>query len=244
KQGDTKLDAKALMEMAYTPLLNSLNEVAYEYESQDSERMSTLKLTQFVVFWLIVAIMVIGFIVIILNAKKQRKNLAISKILNVNSEQTNPMFNRKAFELSASKLIATARRHNETMSILAFDIDRFSRILTHQGHEVAEDVLSHVAQGLLTISRESDYLGRVADDKFVLLLPKTSAAQALCLANKIRAFFNDMQVHDVPNGIHVSVSIGVTELEKEDSMLQHIISRADNALRGKENQGNARVCMA
>ena len=114
--------------MAYTPLLNSLNEVAYEYESQDSERMSTLKLTQFVVFWLIVAIMVIGFIVIILNAKKQRKNLAISKILNVNSEQTNPMFNRKAFELSASKLIATARRHNETMSILAFDIDRFSRI--------------------------------------------------------------------------------------------------------------------
>ncbi|MBU3018864.1 GGDEF domain-containing protein [Paraglaciecola agarilytica] len=244
KQGDTKLDAKALMEMAYTPLLNSLNEVAHEYESQGNERMSTLKLTQFVVFWLIVAIMVIGFIVIILNAKKQRKNLAISKILNVNTEQTNPMFNRKAFELSASKLIATARRHNETMSILAFDIDRFSRILTHQGHDVAEDVLSHVAQGLLTISRESDYLGRVADDKFVLLLPKTSAAQALCLANKIRAFFNDMQVHDVPNGLHVSVSIGVTELEKEDSMLQHIISRADNALRGKENQGNARVCMA
>ncbi|MDO6559104.1 GGDEF domain-containing protein [Paraglaciecola chathamensis] len=244
KQGDTKLDAKALMEMAYTPLLSSLNAVVSEYESQNSIRMTTLRLVQLVVFWLIVAIMFIGFIVILLNARKQRQNMTISSILNLDQEHASPMFTRKAFELSARKLIATARRHNETISVLAFDIDRFARILTHHGHEAAEDVLSRVADGLLAMSRESDYLGRVADDKLVLLLPKTSAAQALCLANKIRAFFNDMQAQDVPNGLHVSVSIGVTELEKEDSMLQHIISRADNALRGKENQGNARVCMA
>ncbi|MDO6840027.1 GGDEF domain-containing protein [Paraglaciecola chathamensis] len=244
KQGDTKLDAKALMEMAYTPLLSSLNAVVSEYESQNSIRMTTLRLVQLVVFWLIVAIMFIGLIVILLNARKQRQNMTISSILNLDQEHASPMFTRKAFELSARKLIATARRHNETISVLAFDIDRFARILTHHGHEAAEDVLSRVADGLLAMSRESDYLGRVADEKFVLLLPKTSAEQALNLANKIRTFFNDEKTQEGAKGVPISVSIGITELEKEDSMLQHIISRAENALVGKESQGNARVCMA
>jgi diguanylate cyclase (GGDEF)-like protein len=244
EQGNTRLDAKVLMEMAYTPLLSSLNEVVRQYEIQDSLIITRLRHVQVVVFWLIVAIMLIGLVAIILNAKKSRQNIAISNILNLDSMNESPMFNRNAFELSASKVIATARRHNETVSILAFEIDRFERILAHDGHDAAEDVLSRVAQGLLSVSRESDYLGRVADEKFVLLLPKTSADQALCLAKKIRVFFDEAHAIASGKGIHISVSIGITELEKEDSMLQHIISRAERALGGNESQAFGRVCMA
>ncbi|GAC31675.1 GGDEF domain-containing protein [Paraglaciecola polaris] len=244
QKNGAKLDAKVLMEMAYTPLLNSLNGVVRQYESQDSERMATLILVQMVVFWLIVAILFVGLLLILLNAKKQHQKTVISRILNRPSDQSNSMFSHFAFELSATKLIATAHRHNESMSVLAFDIDRFPRILANHGQDVADKVLTRVADTLLSTCRESDYLGQVADEKFVLLLPRTSAEQALCLANKIRLQFQQELANTHLNEISLSVSIGVSELAGEDSILQHIISRAEQALGRKKNEGGGRVCLA
>ena len=244
QQDDESLEANVLMELAYTPLLRSLTDVARHYETQDYQRIATLRLVQVVIFWFIVFILFIGLIVILLHAKKQRQEATISHVLDIDSEQLSPMLNRFAFELSASKLIATARRHNESMSVLAFDIDRFPRILANHGQEAATSVLTRVATTILSVCRESDYLGRIEDEKFILLLPKTSSEQAVCLANKIRLYFQEDQ-EDVPsNTISISVSIGVSELNDDDNLLQQIIARAEQALGRRRNEGRARVCIA
>ena len=78
----------------------------------------------------------------------------------------------------------------------------------------------------------------------MLLLPRTSAEQALCLANKIRLQFQQELANTHLNEISLSVSIGVSELAGEDSILQHIISRAEQALGREKNEGGGRVCLA
>ena len=201
-------------------------------------------MVQVVIFWLIVFVLFIGLVVIFLNARQQQQKIVSANLLNIDSEQFNPTFNRFAFELSASKLIATARRHNEAMSVLAFDIDRYPRILENHGQEVANQILTRVAKIILEVCRESDYLGRVTDEQFILLLPKTSAAQAVSLANKIRLHFQDEHQGLYSNQISLSVSIGVSELGSDDSLLQQIISRAEQALGRRKNEGSARVCVA
>ena len=101
-----------------------------------------------------------------------------------------------------------------------------------------------MATTILSVCRESDYLGRIEDEKFILLLPKTSSEQAVCLANKIRLYFQDDQ-GDIPsNTISISVSIGVSELNDDDNLLQQIIARAEQALGRRRNEGRARVCIA
>ncbi|WP_166423447.1 GGDEF domain-containing protein [Paraglaciecola sp. 20A4] len=244
QEKDNKLDAKILMELTYTPLLNSLRDVVEQYKAQDNKRIATLRLVQVVIFWLIVFVLFIGLVVIFLNARQQQQKIVSANLLNIDSEQFNPTFNRFAFELSASKLIATARRHNEAMSVLAFDIDRYPRILENHGQEVANQILTRVAKIILEVCRESDYLGRVTDEQFILLLPKTSAAQAVSLANKIRLHFQDEHQGLYSNQISLSVSIGVSELGSDDSLLQQIISRAEQALGRRKNEGSARVCVA
>ena len=242
-QNGAKLDAKALMEMAYTPLLQKLEDVTRQYEIQDSERISALRSVQRVVFWMTIAILLFGLCLIMFNIRKQAHIELAAKSVGSDSRQEIPVFNLNALELSARKLIATARRHNESMSVLAFDIDRFPQILINYGRDTADEVLNQVAKSILNVCRDSDYLGQIKDEKFVLLLPKTSGKQAMFLANKIRSHFEQLKSNAHISDVIPSVSIGISELDVDDSVLQPIITRAFHALTLHSSQKRGRVCL-
>jgi diguanylate cyclase (GGDEF)-like protein len=242
-QNGAKLDAKALMEMAYTPLLQRLEDVTRQYEIQDNHRIEALRSVQRVVFWMTIAILLFGLCLMMFNFKKHAHIELTAKSLGGVFGQEIPVFNLNALELSARKLIATARRHNESMSVLAFDIDRFAQILTNYGRDTADEVLNQVAKSISTVCRDSDYLGQIADEKFVLLLPKTSAKQAMCLANKISSHFEQLKSNAQLREVIPSVSIGISELDVDDSVLQPIITRAFHALTLHSSQKRGRVCL-
>ncbi|ABG39010.1 diguanylate cyclase [Paraglaciecola sp. T6c] len=242
-QNGAKLDAKALMEMAYTPLLQKLEDVTRQYEIQDNKRIDALRSVQRVVFWMTIAILLLGLCLMMFNFNKHAHIELAAKSLGGDSGQETPVFNLNALELSARKLIATARRHNESMSVLAFDIDRFPQILTNYGRDTADEVLNQVAKSISTVCRDSDYLGQIEDEKFVLLLPKTSAKQAMCLANKISSYFEQLKSNAQLREVIPSVSIGISELDVDDSVLQPIITRAFHALTLHSSLKHGRVCV-
>jgi diguanylate cyclase (GGDEF)-like protein len=72
------------------------------------------------------------------------------------------------------------------LSLMAVDLDEFSRVNQRYGQEEGDLVLQAVAQLLVLNLRHQDLLCRLAGDRFVVLLPDTAEQQARQLAEELQ----------------------------------------------------------
>src|SRR5690606_25808983 len=90
--------------------------------------------------------------------------------------------------------------------------------------------------------RRSDILSRWGGEEFVLLLKDTSLESARQLAEKLRQQVRALAPTHDQRTLEISVSIGVTCLQPDDS-LDSLIARADRALYRAKQSGRDRVCL-
>ena len=70
-------------------------------------------------------------------------------------------------------------RYRPPLSIIMFDIDNFKQINDTFGHLMGDQVLQRITQIVCAEIRSADLIGRYGGDEFVILLPQTSAQEAL-----------------------------------------------------------------
>ncbi|MBO4644112.1 MAG: GGDEF domain-containing protein, partial [Alphaproteobacteria bacterium] len=90
--------------------------------------------------------------------------------------------------------------------------------------------------------RDSDYLGRLADIEFAILLPETPLDGAKIVAERIRdeVMRSDLMVDNVK--IAVTTSISIASKTDQDDTIDSVLLRAFNALRSaKERQNNIAI---
>jgi len=66
--------------------------------------------------------------------------------------------------------IANARRYHENVGLILLDLDRFKPINDLHGHAVGDQLLQTVARRIRNCVRETDTVGRIGGDEFVVLL--------------------------------------------------------------------------
>jgi len=143
--------------------------------------------------------------------------------------------NRSMFSQSLSHAIAKAQRNSMELAILFIDLDRFKNINDTLGHGAGDSVLKEVAERLRGCLRESDTIGRLSGDEFVVLLEEmsqsmhcTEVAQKI-LAAIARPFTLDTQE------FHLTASIGISTYPADSEDLQGLLKNADIAMyRAKE----------
>jgi diguanylate cyclase (GGDEF)-like protein len=88
-------------------------------------------------------------------------------------------------------------------------------------------------------------VARYGGDEFVIMLPFTSARQALPVAERIRASISAICVGTDKEPFRVTLSIGIAELRREplDENVEHILQRADEALYKAKQGGRNRVAI-
>jgi diguanylate cyclase len=126
---------------------------------------------------------------------------------------------------------------------LAVDVDHFKRINDAHGHLVGDQVLRAVAQVLRARTKGSDLAARLGGDEFVVLLPKTSIAGAITLAEQIRTTLLDGRLRRTDREQYVediSLSVGVAEARTGDR-LEDLLHRADAELYAAKRAGRNRV---
>lgn len=148
--------------------------------------------------------------------------------------------NRHVFQVIFSQVVRNARRRNEPVSLLALDIDNFKTINDGLGHHAGDGVLRQFAEVVGRVVRESDTLCRWGGDEFLVLMAGCNAAQALDVAEKIRATVAERSFPVNGEAVDLTISIGVTAVAMEDAVESSLV-RADRALYRAKRAGRNRI---
>jgi two-component system, cell cycle response regulator len=73
-------------------------------------------------------------------------------------------------------VVAGAKRHESTGTILFMTLENHDRISEHNGNIAASKMMAEIAGHITTGMRSSDMLAKVSDNQFCLLLPQTPSA--------------------------------------------------------------------
>lgn len=144
------------------------------------------------------------------------------------------LLNRRGMrERAAVELARAARRQDEALSVLAFDIDHFKKLNDDHGHDFGDRVLVRFGSVLRRQARLIDIAARTGGEEFVLVLPSCGPEDARAVADRIRADFAN---GSVDGEAHVTVSAGVCTQERPLELLPLLVA-ADRALYDAKSSG-------
>ncbi|UQG55871.1 MULTISPECIES: diguanylate cyclase [unclassified Marinobacter] len=160
---------------------------------------------------------------------------------NAQTDLLTGLNNRRGFLPVAESLWSLVTRKNRNVCVAMIDIDRFKNINDQYGHAVGDKVLKAVADELDRSRRRGDLLARWGGEEFTLLLPETSEAEALKVAERFRHNIEQLVTNDRGRLIQCTISIGVTSRHAEHVTLDQAIARADEELYRAKLQGRNQV---
>lgn len=146
-------------------------------------------------------------------------------------------YNRRFFYEFAENEIARSKRYQKDMALVMLDIDHFKKVNDNFGHLAGDRTLKMIVDTVTEQLRKVDVLCRFGGEEFVVLLPETPQEAAMIAANRICKAIDDKSLKSEKGDIHVTVSIGVTQLQNDDQSLMDLISEADQALYAAKDAG-------
>ena len=148
--------------------------------------------------------------------------------------------NNRTFREIGQKEMDRARRFNHPLSLLMIDVDNFKDINDTYGHVAGDRVLEVLARRIESLCRSVDIAGRMGGDEFVLLLPETSARQAVAVAERLQAKLLAEPIEWDGKPIPVTISVGTAELDLADEF-NMLLKRADDAMYEAKRTGRNKV---
>lgn len=171
---------------------------------------------------------VLALTLVLLLARRNRDLEAALQEMSFRDELTG-LYNRRGFNLLAHQAMAQTLRGNDPFSILFLDVDNLKHINDTRGHELGSEHLKRIAMILKQTFRESDILGRVGGDEFVVAsrTSKPNMGQAVVrLQEAARKLASGN-----PSGYPLSFSFGIAESSADKGMnLKSLIDEADNRM--------------
>jgi diguanylate cyclase (GGDEF)-like protein len=154
------------------------------------------------------------------------------------------LWNRAYFDQRLAAECAESRRHGKSVALVLCDIDHFKGVNDRFGHPFGDEVLSLFAS-ILSGGRASDVPCRYGGEEFGVILPATTIAEAVEVAERFRRTFEEHQWRRHPDLV-LTASFGVAELAllPADATPADLLAQADAALYASKRSGRNRVSTA
>jgi diguanylate cyclase (GGDEF)-like protein len=149
--------------------------------------------------------------------------------------------NRRFFEARLADEFARWQRYGGELSMLLFDLDYFKHINDQFGHVAGDVVLREIAQRVAGLVRKQDVFGRFGGEEFALLMPCTTLADAMGVAEKIRRTIADTPIEAQGTVVSVTASVGAAAARPGAASYEDMVNDADEALYLAKNQGRNRA---
>jgi len=171
-----------------------------------------------------------------------RANVDLDQLTRV--DRLTGLYNRRHLEEQIAWLLRATRRQDAALTALLVDIDHFKSINDMHGHAAGDRALQVIAGQMRAGLRPEDVLGRWGGEEFLILVPRTDAAGASTLAERLRHSIQDGLLDlgaGPPTRITVSISVAGSTHDDDAATL---VARADAALYQAKRQGRNAVVVA
>lgn len=125
---------------------------------------------------------------------------------------------------------------SQELTVMMLDIDFFKKVNDTFGHIYGDFVIKAIADILKSNVANCGYVGRFGGEEFIVILPKTGIEEACRIGEKIRS---DVYHYKDQEPLHVTISIGIVQLEEESPM--QLLKKADDLLYLAKQNGRNRV---
>jgi len=151
--------------------------------------------------------------------------------------------NRRYYDIVLEKELQKAKRTNQPLSLIMFDIDFFKSFNDTYGHSTGDQGLRQVATATKDqVQRSSDVVARFGGEEFAIILPNTPLEQAVDIAENIRKAILSLNIPHKASSVcpYLTISLGVscTQNLQEDAQLFEV---ADANLYHAKNTGRNKV---
>ena len=137
--------------------------------------------------------------------------------------------NHKTFYETLEKELWRIRRYGGQISLIMIDIDGLKRINDAHGHHAGDKVIVEISKQIRVCIRQIDTAARYGGDEFAVILPNTSLAEAVGVAERMVDLVAESPIAWQNEQIALSISAGVGEYDAESSP-EDVTNWSDQAL--------------
>ena len=154
------------------------------------------------------------------------------------------LFNRRHIEQELGHMFDHSVRLGELLAVLMVDLDKFKSVNDTYGHQAGDEVLRQMSELLTKAVREIDRVGRYGGEEFMILLPGTSAEEAVTFGERARQAI-EAHTFTFPGGeLHRTASFGVATFpHTRIHGCDDLVRAADDALYVAKETGRNRVVL-
>lgn len=127
--------------------------------------------------------------------------------------------NRLAFIEQLRRVISQAASQTQMVGVLVLDIEKFFSLHSDQGLEISQKILSQVSIRLKKTLRQGDFLARLGEDDFGVILdnlPQTRAVQIVS-EKLLRQFELPFQIGEESIPLSVTIGAGIYPLDSDQA---------------------------
>jgi two-component system cell cycle response regulator len=152
------------------------------------------------------------------------------------------LYNRRYFQKELEPLFAHCRYRGEDLCAILLDLDYFKKVNDNYGHAFGDIVLQGFAEIMKKNTRDLSIAARYGGEEFVLLLPDTSLAEGVKVAEQLRWQAEGNIYSNQETELQITISLGVASLlEHQPENPDKLLSMADEALYKAKTLGRNRV---
>lgn len=159
------------------------------------------------------------------------------------------LYIHKYFHHRLEKEMERAKRFEQTLSLIMFDIDHFKTFNDDYGHQVGDAALVQLSKILKNTMRTTDILARYGGEEFAVILvpdPKFEQTPEIVktIAERLRKNVENTPLELKGKKLKITISVGVVSWHGERKIdKDKLIKMADDALYKAKRDGRNRVCV-
>ncbi len=154
------------------------------------------------------------------------------------------LYNRRRFEEFLAYEVDRGRRHNHPFSLIMIDLDDFKYINDTYGHPVGDLALKTLSIMLEGALRKGDLMARLGGDEFAIILPETSAANGLMVAQKLHEIMRKNLITLPVGNVTLAASFSVVNYPDNGEDTKMLLTAMDVLLYKAKRSGKNQVLTA
>ena len=172
---------------------------------------------------------------VVVRAQSLRRLSAIDRLTGV--------YNRGYFDERLAGELSRSRRHDEPLALVMLDVDHFKKFNDNHGHAAGDAALRAVSTLVRHSVRRSDLVARYGGEEFVMVMPATSAEQAMEKLQSMRQAISELKIRlpKQQTTANLTISAGIASFPADGVTADELLDQADARLFEAKEAGRNRV---